>query len=609
MASQAASRRPVRRDGYLPIQDYAAIGDGRTVALVGLDGAVDWLCLPYLDSPSAFGALLDAERGGSFTLEPAEPYEASRRYAGETNVLETAFETGSGTVRVTDALTRPHPGLSPSRELVRRVEGLSGRVALRWRAEPRFDYGRAKTGLGTRSGVPIATWGNDALSVSTWNAGEPGIDEGSIGAEFELEQGSRALIVLGADQQEPLVFPARDEVETRLDATEAFWKRWVNERTYDGPWRGEVIRSALALKLLIHSPSGAIAAAATTSLPETPGGERNWDYRYCWIRDASFVLDTVLELNCDAESHAFLWWILHASQLTHPKLQVLYTLDGSMHAPERDLPLAGYGGARPVRVGNEAAEQLQLDVYGDLFEAAWLYVREGRNDLDRDTGKRLAEIADLVSEIWREKDAGIWEVRSDREHFTHSKILCWVALDRACLLAGEGQVPAEGTERWRHAADEIRRFVEERCWSEQKQSYVRYVGSEELDAGLLLAPAVGFGREDGNGRLRSTVDAIRRELAEEPFVYRYKSADALEGEEGAFLACSFWLVGALATTGRIDEASALMEELVPLANDVGLYSEEIDQKTGDFLGNFPQGLTHLALIGAAVAIPRAQEQS
>jgi GH15 family glucan-1,4-alpha-glucosidase len=592
-------RTPLRRDGYLPIRDYAAIGDGRTVALVGLDGSIDWLCLPNVDSASVFGALLDAESGGSFQLAPDEPYEASRRYVEDTNVLETTFRSAGGTLRVTDALTLPRYGLAPGRELVRRVECLSGRVPVCWRLDPRFGYGLAETRVSARNGIPVATSGADALSHRSW-----GLEGERFEGRAELENGARALLVLGADHQEPLVFPSRDEAERRLDATTAFWKRWAGERTYDGPWRDEVLRSALALKLLVYAPSGAYVAAPTTSLPETPGGGRNWDYRYCWVRDSAFAVDALLELGCEEDAHAYLWWLLHASQLTSPKLQVLYRLDGGKEADESELPLAGYAGAQPVRVGNGAADQLQLDVYGDLFEMVWLYVCHGDRELDRDTGKRLAKTADLVADSWREKDSGIWEVRGEPQHYAQSKAMCWVALDRACRLAERGQLPSRGSERWRAEAEKIRRFVEERCWSGEKQSYVQAEGSTDLDAGILIPLARGFGEKE---RMRTTVDAIRRELAEGPLVWRYRSDDSLEGEEGAFLACSFWLAQALAVTDRIDEASELMEELLPLANDVGLYSEEMDGSRREFLGNFPQALTHLALIAAARAIARGHE--
>jgi GH15 family glucan-1,4-alpha-glucosidase len=594
-------RKPLRREGYLPISDYAAIGDGRTVALVGLDGSIDWLCLPNLDSESVFAALLDAERGGSFQLAPDVPYEASGRYLEDTNVLETTFSTADGTIRVTDALTLPRDGLAPGRELARRVECLSGRVPVRWRVRPRFGYGFGNTRLSMRDGIPVGTAGADAVSVRSWELGDAQIDGDGFGARTELEDGARALVVLGADHQEPLVFPSRDEAEQRLDATAVFWKRWAGARSYGGPWRDGVLRSALALKLLVYAPSGAYAAAPTTSLPETPGGERNWDYRYCWVRDSAFAMDALLELGCEEEAHAYLWWLLHASQLTHPKLQVLYQLDGGREANERELPLAGYAGARPVRVGNGAADQLQLDVYGDLFEMVWLYVCHAERELDRDTGKRLAKTADLVAELWREKDSGIWEVRGQPMHYTQSKAMCWVALDRACRLAERGQLPSRGAERWRAEAEKIRQFVEERCWSGEKGSYVQAEGSTDLDASILLALPLGFGDAE---RMRTTVDTIRRELADGPLVWRYRSDDSLEGEEGAFLACSFWLVQALAVTNRGDEASELMEELLPLANDVGLYSEEMDGPSRDFLGNFPQALTHLALIEAALAISR-----
>jgi GH15 family glucan-1,4-alpha-glucosidase len=588
--------------GYLPIGGYAAVGDGRTVALVGIDGSIDWLCVPNLDSASVFGRLLDAGRGGAFELAPVVPYEATRTYVGETNVLETIFETGEGVVRVTDAMTFPRQGLAPGRELVRRIEGLAGTVPLRWRVAPRFGYGLAETRLDVRDGRGIATAGADAISVSAWGAGDPHLAHDTMEAGFELQQGTRALLVLGVDHQEPLVFPDRDGAEARLELTQSFWERWSSDRTYDGPWRDEVIRSALALKLLVFAPSGAVAAASTTSLPETPGGARNWDYRYSWIRDASFVLDTLAELGCDAETHAFLWWMLHASQRTHPRLQVLYALDGGPESAEKELPLMGYEGARPVRIGNGAAEQRQLDVYGDLFEAVWRYVQEG-HELDRETGRRLAKTADLVTEIWRGTDSGIWEVRGDEEQFTQSKVMCWVALDRSCRLAAEGRLPDDHAGRWRREAAEIRRFVQERCWSDEKQSYTRSAESEELDASILLAPALGFG-DASDARLCATIDAVRRELAEGPLVWRYRTDDSLEGEEGAFLACSFWMVNALAAMSRRDEAGELMEELLPLANDLGLYSEEISADGKTLLGNFPQALTHLALIGAALAVER-----
>jgi GH15 family glucan-1,4-alpha-glucosidase len=597
------SSRPVRIDGYAPLADYAAIGDGRTVALVARDGSLDWLCLPDLDSPAVFGSILDARRGGRFELAPAEAFEAERRYLPRTNVLETTFTTAGGTVRLTDAMTLPNGTLAPFRELARRVEGLSGHVPMSWGLEPRFGYGQARTDFSRRAGIPVATSGGDALALLSWDAGDPTIVDEAIQGRFEAQEGSSSLLVLSAARGEPLVFPPRQDVGQRMDDTGAFWQAWADRRSYDGPWREAVVRSALALKLLVYAPSGAAAAAPTTSLPERIGGERNWDYRYCWVRDSAFTADALLRLGCSAETTAFFGWLLHATQLTHPRLNVLYRLDGATSAPEKKLPLDGYRGSRPVRIGNAALEQRQLDIYGDLMQTAWLYA-ERKGALDGDTGRRLARIADHVCDIWQQPDAGIWEVRSEPVHFTHSKMMCWVALDRALRLVETEKIEGGDAGRWRREADKIRRFVDERCWSERLRSYVRFAGGDELDASLLVGVLTGYSGATDQ-RLRDTVEAIRRELGRGPLLLRYSGEDGLPEREGAFLTCSFWLVDALARMGQVDEATGLMEELLALANDVGLYAEEIDPETGEFLGNMPQGLVHLALIGAATTIAEA----
>jgi GH15 family glucan-1,4-alpha-glucosidase len=592
--------------GYLPIRDYAAIGDGRTVALVARDGAVDWLCLPDLDSPSVFGALLDARQGGRATLAPEVPHRAERRYLPGTNVLETTFTTNEGAVRVTEALTLPGSGLAPLRELARRVEGLSGTVPMGWSVEPRFGYGQWRTRIGWRSGVPVAAAGNQGLAVCSWDAGQPLVAAGSISGQFQTGPGSQALVALCAADQEPLVLPARTDVERRLDQTVAGWRRWGGRSGYDGPWPEAVARSALALKLLVFAPSGAVAAAATTSLPEGIGGLRNWDYRFSWVRDSALILNALVELGFSAEVDAFFWWLMQASQVTHPRLQVLYRLNGGASAAERTLGFEGYRRSAPVRVGNAAVEQLQLDVYGDVLQTAWLYAASGR-EIDRDIGRRLAAMADLVCDLWRRPDSGIWEVRSPPVHFTQSKMMCWVALDRALRLAEEGRIPDVHTPRWRVEAAAVRAFVEDHCWSETKESYVRSADVDELDASLLLGVLFGFAEPRGR-RARGTIDAIRRELGRGPCLYRYSGEDGLPGEEGAFLTCSFWLVDALARSGQTGAAAELMEELLGLANDVGLYAEEIDLETGEFLGNFPQGLTHLALVNAAVAVDKEERR-
>jgi GH15 family glucan-1,4-alpha-glucosidase len=592
-----------RAGGYAPLRSYAVIGDGRTVALVADDGTVDWLALPDLDSPSVFAALLDADRGGCFALSPTVPYTVSRRYLPGTNVLETTFRTDDGVARVLDAMTLQAPALGPQRELQRRVEGVSGQVPIAWSVRARFGYGRRPTRLGRRAGVPVAVCGADAVAVRTVGGGAAEIAADEVTGGFLTSPGSLAVVALCVAHQEPLVLPSAQELDERFAGAVAAWESWSGRLRYEGAWSEAVARSALALKLLVHAPSGALAAAATTSLPEELGGVRNWDYRFCWVRDAAFTLDALLGLGYTPEAQAYFWWLVHASQLTHPRLQPLYRLDGGAHARERTLPLDGYLGSRPVRAGNAAAGQLQLDTYGELMQTAWLYA-ETAQGLDPGIGRRLAEIADLVCRLWRRPDAGIWEVRGAPVHFTQSKMMCWVALSRAIGLAERGLLPTRNLPHWREEVVAVGDFIEQRCYSPALSTYVRSADSEELDAGVLLGVLSGYG-DPHSERWRGTVDAVRRGLAHGPYVYRYTGEDGVDGGEGAFVSCSFWLVEALARTGRVEEATALMDEVVALANDVGLYAEEVDPDTGAFLGNLPQALSHLSLISAATAI--AQE--
>jgi GH15 family glucan-1,4-alpha-glucosidase len=590
-----------RIDGYAPIRDYAVIGDGRTAGLVARDGSIDWLCLPDFDSGSVFGRLLDADRGGCFELQPEEPFEVERRYEHDSNVLETTFRTASGTVQVTDAMVLADERLVPMREVVRRIRGLSGTVPMRWRVQPRLDFGRLRTEIGRREGRPFASAREHGLVLSAWDAGEPQLSRDAIEGRFEAEPGRIGLLDLAATHQEPAVLPSRPDVEARLERTQRFWPGWASRMRYDGPWREEVARSALVLKLCVFSPSGAIVAAPTSSLPEWIGADRNWDYRFTWLRDASFTLDALLRLGYEDEAHAFFWWFMHASRLTEPRLQILYRLNGSTEADESELrDLAGYRASRPVRIGNAAVEQLQLDVYGDFLDSIWLYHCDG-NRIDRRTGRDIAKVADYVCKIWRGRDCGIWEVREGATNFIHSKAMCWVALDRACKLAGEGVIP-DRSEKWRGVADEIREYVEEQGYDHERSTYVRAPGKRDLDGSLLMLALFDYDAPP-HSRITGTIDAIRRELGRGPLVYRFAGA-----KEGAFVACSFWLVDALVHVGRLDEAEELMGELCGLANDVGLFAEEMRESDKAFLGNFPQALVHLALANAAASYSDAMER-
>ena len=594
----------LRTDGYAPLRAYAVIGDGRTAALIADDGTIDWLTSPNIDSPAVFAAVLDSACGGYFALAPTAEFEVTRRYLPDTNVLETTFITNTGTARVVDLMSLQGGALGPFRELQRRIDGVAGRVSMHWEMRPGFAFAQQQARFGLRAGVATAASGAHALAVCSFGAGRAEVGEVGISGTFETTAGSRAVIAICVAHQEPLVLPTRDELDMRFHDTLSTWRAWAGARTFTGRWQPQVARSALVLKLLVQASSGAVAAAATTSLPEEIGGVRNWDYRFCWVRDAGFTLDALLSLGCAAEARGYFWWLMHASQLTHPRLQPLYRLDGGAHTRERSVGLAGYRGSRPVRLGNAASNQLQLDTYGELLQTAWRYADAG-NRIDADIGRRLGEVADLVCRLWRCPDAGIWEVRSEPAHFTHSKMMCWIALDRATRLADRGLVPTRHRARWLAQAQAIVDFIECDCFSTTQQSYVRNAGGEELDASVLLGLLSGYG-QSRSARWQGTIDAIVRELGHGPYVHRYTGADGLAGGEGAFVSCSFWLAEALARVGRPVEATSLMNQLIALANDVGLYAEEIDPASRAFLGNLPQALSHLSLISAATAIAATQ---
>ena len=576
----------MRVDGYLPLRDYAVVGDGRTCALVGRDGSVDWLCLPNLDSAPVFDRILDAD-GGRFELQPVGQFEAERRYREGTNVLETTFRTASGAVRVTDAMTLHDARvLTPLRELVRLVDGVEGGVPMRWSFEPRLDFGRRPLRRDRRGAAQVAVNGKNALALSTWDAGD---------GEFTLAAGGRATFALSHAHMEPLVLPRREDAERRVEETANFWSGWSSRLDYEGRWREQVVRSALALKLLAFSPSGCIVAAPTTSLPERIGGDRNWDYRFGWIRDGAYTLRALLELGCVEEARAFFWWQMHASRTTEPVLRPLYCIDGGLREDEAEVDLPGYRDSAPVRVGNAAATQLQLDTYGPLVEGAWRF-HERTGSLGAARPKELAALADFVAEAWRRPDAGIWESRDEPRHYVQSKAMCWTALDRAARLAEAGVLSNGGT--WRAEADRIREWIETEGSDEPRDTYRCEPGADVVDASLLTLALCAYA-DAGEPRFQATRERIRAELGAGPYLYRFTGGDEVEG---AFLTCSFWLVDALARAGRRDEAEELMDELVAAANDVGLYAEEIDPATGEHLGNFPQGLVHLALVNAAVSL-------
>ncbi len=593
-AAQGVKDKPHRVDGYLPIEGYGAIGDGRTLALVGVDGSIDWMCLPDLDAPSVFAALLDPVDGGSFALSPAVPYEVKRSYLPRTNVLQTEYRTAEGEVRVTDAMSVDSAQNAPWRELVRRVEGVSGTVPMRWRLRPRFDYGQ-------RSSEPVRfgesfvyRHGGLQLGLTAWDAGAPAFERDTVAGAFQIPAGGEALLVLLASDEAALPLPDRAPVERRLEATIRLWREWISRCDYDGPWQEAVIRSLLAIRLLADGRTGAITAAGTTSLPEVLAGKRNYDYRFGWVRDLSFTVDALLRVGMEELSQASVNWLLRAVAHTAPRIDPVYRLTGEPLRDQHTLALTGYRGTSPVHVGNQAGTQLQLGGWGDLIETLWHHVKHG-NVLAPGVGERIADSIDLLCAIWQTDDAGLWEL-GDTAQYTTSKISCWAALDRLLDLVKMGQAPARHLARWESTRDGIHELIESELWSEERGSYLMKAGSDELDCGVLLAARRGYTDPRGK-RMNGTIDAIQRELqAEGPLYYRYSG---MQGEENAFLACSFWMAEALALAGRVDEAAETMDAMVSLGGELGLYSEEMEPGSHAMRGNFPQALTHLALISAA----------
>ena len=582
--------------GYLPLENYGAIGDGRSVAISGADGSIDWWCVPAIDASPLFDRMLDPHSGGYFSITPVDEYQVERHYRYESNVLESVFTTATGQATLVESHNSGTAGRLPWSELARRLEGNAGEV--RFDIKIRFSR-RADTvnPYFSRVGQHATFHADKVLGLFLYSSSVEikRLEDTGIDACITVLENARATMAIVAGEAEPLVVPSIDDISARIDISDKAWQAWSEKIRYDGPRRDLLVRSALALKFLLYSPSGAIAAAATTSLPERLGGDKNYDYRYAWIRDASYTVTSFLAIGAQEEAKAAFTWLLEQVQLHG--VQVMYRLAGGLAPDVKTLDVAGYSGAQPVRTGNVATGQRQHGVYGDIFETAARFVALG-NILDARSAETLSRLADECADSWRLKDAGIWELE-ELQHYTNSKISAWQALDRAVELADGAQLPTTCRDRWVRERDRIREWINTHCWSDEKQAYVMYPDSAKLDASLALAVRFRFVEDE---RLRSTVDAIDRELGAGPYHYRYSGVDE---EEGCFLACSFWMIEAHALFGRQAKAEkafdALMEALNggqarnPAAN-VGIYSEMADPKTGGYLGNLPQGLTHLALI-------------
>lgn len=592
---------PQKLPTFKPLEAYGLIGDSRTVVLVGADGAIDWACLPDFDSPAQFAALLDP-RAGCFTVRPTEPFQATQRYERGTNVLVTEFTTPKGTVRVRDFMPFIPRRKTPTAEIYRRLEGVAGRVELTIYFAPRFDYGSQIPSLTSSPYGVLASTEKETIALSTEVPLEIR-DDYAIG-QVCLEEGQDTYLVAdwGATQVHPVAIYQGDR---RLWQVRTFWRNWIDRLSYHGRYRDAVERSLLTLKLLIYEPTGAIIAAPTTSLPEWPGGPRNWDYRFSWVRDSAFILRALFQAGYIEEGTAYLDWLL-GQVLEGGPLQVLYGIRGERHLPERTLPLRGYLDSQPVRIGNEAVEQFQLDIYGSLLDAALRYDQQG-GALTIIEWERLQALTEEVRQRWREPDSGIWEARSGAFHYTYSKVWAWVALTRATQLARRLGAADAPIDLWQREAAKIRQEVLTKAWNPKVGAFTQYYGSEALDASLLIMPLVGF-LPASDERVQQTLQRCLERLAAGPFplLYRYLNDDGIEGPEGAFLLPSFWLVEVLALSGQLQRARIALDRLLGLQSPLGLYAEEVHPETQQLLGNFPQGFSHLGLINAVFRLQEIQ---
>ena len=601
MSHRPSQPPPSSPYGERPIADYGMIGDTRTAGLVGSDGAIDWWCVPRFDGEPVFGRLLGGAAAGTFRMGPRDHARVvARRYLTDTATIETTWATAQGRLTLTEGMVSDVAGqLLPATLLVRRLTAHDGPVDAVVEFDPRLGEHHRPPRSEHRGEVLVCSWGTLAIGLS---AGSVRIEAGQA-VDVRIEPGRPLTLVLSVADREPLVHVPAAVGWAALEDDQRGWRAWCDDIDAHLPRREHVVRSLLTLRLLTYSPSGAPVAAPTTSLPEDPGGIRNWDYRYAWPRDASIGVGAFLGVGKQREASHFLLWLLHASRLDRPRLPVLLSLHGGHPPAERSYPSwPGYAGSQPVRVGNGASDQHQLDGYGWVLDAAWLLTSSGHR-LYGESWRAMRAFADEVAGRWRDPDAGIWEIRGDGAHHVHSKVMAWLALDRALRIADTRRTPARQAERWRIERDAIAVDVVAQGFDADLGSYTRTYGSADLDAALLILPLLGLEPLDSL-RLHGTISAIARELsAGGPLVYRYPPGDdGLPGTEGAFLPCSFWLVQALAVTGRTGEAKQRFDELIDLASPLGLFPEEIDPASGRHLGNYPQALTHAALVQAALAL-------